>query len=960
MDCVVPTGAPLTLFYSYAHEDEPLRKQLEIHLSLLHRQGLISEWHDRKILPGATWAQEIDEHLERASIILLLISPAFLASDYCYDIEMQRALERHAQGLAYVVPLLLRAVDWQGAPFTHLQVLPRNAEPVTSWTNPDEAFAEISAGIRRVIEEYPGGPVVTPRVLFRPEPTPLLTHTPLSRVSSIEQQNRERLIWRVRSFWIEGVFKRSLHNTALMTPGLQESSEAVENPWRLVLQESEYASTSLPAGTRITEVYNEAHGELLILGEPGAGKTTLLLELARDLLNHAEQELALPIPVVFNLSSWTRKRQPLAAWLIEELETKYQVPRKISADWINADQILPLLDGLDEVDTTFRTACMQAINEYHQGHSLVPLVVCCRVNEYLSQVNRLKLHRAVTIQPLTTEQINEYFARLGEQGASLRTVFQNDPVLQELATTPLMLTILILAYQGSSLEEIEGGVSAEVRKPQIFATYTQRMLRRRKALPLYSPQQTIHWLGYLARQMKQQSQTMFYIERMQPDWLIGNRASWIYEYLAIRSPDVLLGSIVTLLITTMLFSAIFSITLELCYCSIGGLVSGLLGKEKRISPLTERNNVYVQRSLWKRIFDLRYLGNGLLLGLIYLMYGSAYGLRVELTYGLIFGLVGILLSSIFGQGMPKRPLGEKIGQPQENRWYNFINFGYLRIALVVGLSYGLGYGFSTEITNQLRISQSSVLANILSYVLAYILIGVLICLILERRKRAIQPAEMIVWSWRTLWRNLITIRYWGNGLFIGLLIGLIIGLSIGLREEQFTIGIFFGLNAGLIFGVSYWLLLAILKALSSEMIDEHQHVQPNQGTWASARNSIIIGFISGSISWLVCSLSYTLSYTYIDNFSAALSIGQLTARSIGLLIGVSAGLLYGLLNGGLAFLQHWTLRLLLWHAGSIPWSYPRFLDYAAERILLRKVGGGYIFIHQELLEYFASLNQDSL
>src|SRR5262249_5903876 len=126
--------------------------------------------------------------------------------------------------------------------------------------------------------------------------------------------------------------------------------------------------------------------------------------------------------------------------------------------------------------------------------------------------------------------------------------------------------------------------------------------------------------------------------------------------------------------------------------------------------------------------------------------------------------------------------------------------------------------------------------------------------------------------------------------------------------------------------------------------------------------------IGGSISWLVCSLTYMLSYTlsftlhspFIDNFRAGLSIGQQVASGIGLLIGLSVGLLHGLLNGGLAFLEHWTLRLLLWHTGSLPWNYPRFLDYAAERILLRKVGGGYTFIHQELLEYFASLYEESL
>ena len=267
--------------------------------------------------------------------------------------------------------------------------------------------------------------------------------------STLQRQNRTRLLQRVHSFWITGVLEQSLHGAALMALGLQEQPDAVAHPWRLIIQESEHKSTPLPTGTRITEVYNNAGGELLILGEPGAGKTTLLLELARDLLKRAEKDPTYPIPVVFNLSSWTRKRQPLAIWLIEELETKYKVPRMIGSDWINANQILPLLDGLDEVDATSRTACTQAINEYHQTHSLVLLVVCCRTNDYKLQTHLLTLSRAVTIQPLTTEQVNQYFARIGEKVASLRMVFESDAVLQELATTP---TLMILdAYSKYSL-----------------------------------------------------------------------------------------------------------------------------------------------------------------------------------------------------------------------------------------------------------------------------------------------------------------------------------------------------------------------------------------------------------------------------------------------------------------------------------------------------------------------------
>src|SRR5579859_1437165 len=109
--------APVEVFYSYAHEDEVLRNELEKHLSILQRLGLISSWHDRQIVAGTDWAKAIDTHLETASLILLLVSSDFLVSDYCYGVEMKRALERHQMKEARVIPILLRPVEWKGAPF---------------------------------------------------------------------------------------------------------------------------------------------------------------------------------------------------------------------------------------------------------------------------------------------------------------------------------------------------------------------------------------------------------------------------------------------------------------------------------------------------------------------------------------------------------------------------------------------------------------------------------------------------------------------------------------------------------------------------------------------------------------------------------------------------------------------------------------------------------------------------
>ena len=150
--------APLKIFFAYAREDEALREKMEVHLSSLRRDGLISPWSDRLITAGTDWEREISKSLRAASIILLLISPDFIASDYCYSIEMTRALERHRRNEARVIPVLLRPCDWHDAPFARLAVLPTNAQPVTLWANEDKAFHTIAMGIRRVVVEMHGQP----------------------------------------------------------------------------------------------------------------------------------------------------------------------------------------------------------------------------------------------------------------------------------------------------------------------------------------------------------------------------------------------------------------------------------------------------------------------------------------------------------------------------------------------------------------------------------------------------------------------------------------------------------------------------------------------------------------------------------------------------------------------------------------------------------------------------------
>lgn len=144
-------GSSIEVFISYSHKDEKLRGQLDEHLANLKRQGLISAWHDRQIPPGSEWGEDIDTHLNAAKLILLLISPSFMASDYCNGVEVERAMQRHASSEASVIPVILRPVDWTNAPFSKLQALPKDAKPVTEWTNRDRAFRVVVEGIRTVL-----------------------------------------------------------------------------------------------------------------------------------------------------------------------------------------------------------------------------------------------------------------------------------------------------------------------------------------------------------------------------------------------------------------------------------------------------------------------------------------------------------------------------------------------------------------------------------------------------------------------------------------------------------------------------------------------------------------------------------------------------------------------------------------------------------------------------------------
>jgi hypothetical protein len=139
---------PIDVFVSYCHQDEPLWTALAKHLKPMERERLIRVWHDRKLTSGSEIDQVINAQLDRAGIILLLVSPDFVSSEYCWSKEMRRALDRHEAGEALAVPVILRPVDWHHTPFAKLLALPKDGTPITSWKDPDDALLDVARGIR--------------------------------------------------------------------------------------------------------------------------------------------------------------------------------------------------------------------------------------------------------------------------------------------------------------------------------------------------------------------------------------------------------------------------------------------------------------------------------------------------------------------------------------------------------------------------------------------------------------------------------------------------------------------------------------------------------------------------------------------------------------------------------------------------------------------------------------------
>jgi Cdc6-like AAA superfamily ATPase len=469
-------------------------------------------------------------------------------------------------------------------------------------------------------------------------------HAP-ARVQPLTQQEyryRQALLSRVKDSWIKGFLQNSLHNNAVIEFDIKERPDAIQSAFDDVPVELDESFEELQE----TEIYSEmgTGKTLLILGEPGTGKTITLLKIAQRLVARSEQDLSQPIPVVFTLSSWVNKRQTIAEWLVEELNNRYKVPPSLGKPLIECEELILLLDGLDEVAEKHRNAFVRALNQFIETHGITDIVVCSRVREYEALSERLKLSSAICIQPLTSEQVYQYLDEAGNQLIHLKTLLKNDKTLEKFATNPLILSVMSLAYKDFTPEELLSQLSSpEQRYQHLFDTYIKRMFKRGKKVKIYPQKQTKKWLHWLAKAMVKSSQTVFFLEQLQPTWLQNK----IQINLFFR-----IGTVLMMALTSGLISVPI------------GLIIGLLDQ------LNKAINLWVQ-------YLISIVMMGMVVGLIF---GLIIGLgkleikpvesikwswqeaRKGLTGGLIFGVISGLLFGLIKSTGPIPPEFQTLGK----------------------------------------------------------------------------------------------------------------------------------------------------------------------------------------------------------------------------------------------------------------------------------------------------------
>jgi hypothetical protein len=501
-----PSAEAATFDVFLCHNSEDKSEVREIAQRLVRKQ--VKPWLDEEqIRPGTSWQEALGSQMEGVKSAAVFVGSSGIGP--WQNQEIQALLNEFVKRSCAVIPVILPSakttprLPWTLANFQYVDFRSNHLDPLK----------QLIWGITgiRPTEQY--------RASNRATSTEAKPLTQKERyVSPDEKQRAELLVLldRMSETWGDEAPPNPASDTGLVSTRKSSLEQAVEPAGTDVVR----LSSDLLEARDIVEIFDFTR-RLLILGEPGSGKTTLLLELARVHLCRARADVNERIPVLLNLSGWKR-RQSLDEWISIELSQKYRIPVKIARSWLRSDYLVLLTDGLDEVPLALQPDCVAAINEFIDRFGPSKIAVCCRLTEYRWMPERLKLNSAICIESLSIEEVQEYLARSGSNFAALEDAINTDHLLCELVKTPLFLSIMCMAFQGARRAERlqQHGGTPDDRRNQIFSLYLEEMFRRKGSYyGEFSKQKTIGCLSWLAGKMKEDSQSTFLPERIQPAWL---------------------------------------------------------------------------------------------------------------------------------------------------------------------------------------------------------------------------------------------------------------------------------------------------------------------------------------------------------------------------------------------------------------------------------------------------------
>jgi hypothetical protein len=374
----------------------------------------------------------------------------------------------------------------------------------------------------------------------------------------------------------------SLHNRVYIVLDADQNPEQIELPWASEIKVENKPKIKLD-NTDIISIFDQQDvaGRLLILGQPGSGKTTMLLKLAEELVNRAENNPTHPVPVLFSLSSWKNDNQSIKDWLVDQLKDKYGLRKDIGKQWINNQEIIPLLDGLDELVAERQEKCVIKINRFlHPSNWKNPVIVCSRIEEYQRYETLLQLNNSLELDPFTLQQVYQYLQ--STDNFRLWNSISRDTDLRELAKTPLLLNILVLSFEEISIQSWQQFKSSQERLSYLLDAYIRRMFKRKYKGKDKQPksENTKRWLSWLAQRIIEESSTEFFIERIQSDWLKKKNKKVVYDSIISTIQQVLIYGLIDALLSEMIlklnFGQFFEIISHITFVSILSQAFGLM------------------------------------------------------------------------------------------------------------------------------------------------------------------------------------------------------------------------------------------------------------------------------------------------------------------------------------------------------------------------------------------------